>query len=95
MKIYIIIIFILCLACQGKKQDSGNTEAAVKPKVGTMLVFPNWLKHSVFPFFGEGERRSMAMNWNIYETEEELKSWMTVRESSKYGISQLNRENED
>ena len=69
-----------------------NTEAAVKPKVGTMLVFPNWLKHSVFPFFGEGERRSMAMNWNIYETEEELKSWMTARESSKFGISQLNRE---
>ena len=69
-----------------------NTEAAVKPKVGTMLVFPNWLKHSVFPFFGEGERRSMAMNWNIYETEEELESWMTARESSKYGISQLNRE---
>jgi len=72
-----------------------NTEAAVKPKVGTMLVFPNWLKHSVFPFFGEGERRSMAMNWNIYETEKELESWMTARESSKYGISQLNRENED
>ena len=71
-----------------------NTEAAVKPKVGTMLVFPNWLKHSVFPFFGEGERRSMAMNWNIYETEEELKSWMTARESSKYGISQLNRESD-
>ena len=69
-----------------------NTEAAVKPKVGTMLVFPNWLKHSVFPFFGEGERRSMAMNWNIYETEKELESWMTARESSKFGISQLNRE---
>ncbi len=30
MKIYIIIIFMLCMACQGKKQDSGKTETAVK-----------------------------------------------------------------
>ena len=30
MKIYIIITFILCMACQGKKQDPGKTKAAVK-----------------------------------------------------------------
>ena len=30
MKIYIIIIFILCMACQGKKQDPEKTKAAVK-----------------------------------------------------------------
>ena len=30
MKIYIIIIFILCMSCQGKKQDPGKTETAVK-----------------------------------------------------------------
>jgi len=30
MKIYSIIIFILCMACQGKKQDPGKTETAVK-----------------------------------------------------------------
>ena len=69
-----------------------NTEEAVKPEVGTMLVFPNWLKHAVFPFYGEGERRSMAMNWNVYETEEELKSWMTDRESSIYDESKKNED---
>ena len=29
MKIYIIIIFILCVACQGKKKDPEKTETAV------------------------------------------------------------------
>ena len=36
-----------------------------------------------------------SANTLAQETEEELKSWMTIRESSKFGISQLNRENED
>ena len=31
-----------------------------KPKVGSLLIFPNWLKHAVMPFFGEGERRTLV-----------------------------------
>ena len=38
MKIYIIIIFILCLACQGKKQDPGKTETAVKEVEAVAVV---------------------------------------------------------
>ena len=53
-------------------QLRGQTEDYVKPIVGTMLVFPNWLKHQVLPFFGEGERRSMAMNWNVHDSEQEI-----------------------
>jgi hypothetical protein len=49
-----------------------------------MLVFPNWLKHAVMPFFGEGERRSLAMNWNITDTEQQLRSMMSEREEAKY-----------
>ena len=34
----------------------------VKPKVGTLLLFPNTLNHQVYPFQGSGERRSIAFN---------------------------------
>ena len=61
-----------------------NTEQYVKPEVGVMLVFPNWLKHQVLPFFGEGERRSLAMNWNVTDTEQQMKSMMSEREVKKY-----------
>ena len=41
-------------------------EEFVKPKVGTLLIFPNWLKHAVMPFHGEGERRTFSANCNLY-----------------------------
>ena len=41
-------------------------EEFVKPKVGTLLIFPNWMKHAVMPFFGEGERRTFSANCNLY-----------------------------
>ena len=53
------------------------TEDYIKPEVGTMLIFPNWLKHAVMPFFGEGERRSMAFNWNVHDSETEMRKYMS------------------
>ena len=61
-----------------------NKEEYIKPEVGVMLVFPNWLKHQVLPFFGEGERRSLAMNWNVTDTEQQMRSFMSEREEEKY-----------
>ena len=43
------------------------TSFTQKPTEGTMLLFPNWLAHSVNPFFGEGERRTFSANFNIYD----------------------------
>ena len=43
------------------------TEEYVKPEVGTMLIFPNWLRHAVMPFFGKGERRTFSANLNIFD----------------------------
>ena len=43
------------------------TEEYVKPEVGTLIMFPSWLRHSVNPFFGEGERRTFSANINIME----------------------------
>ena len=61
-----------------------SSEEYVKPEVGVMLIFPNWLKHQVLPFFGEGERRSLAMNWNVTDTEQQLRAFMSEREKIKY-----------
>ena len=32
------------------------------PQAGKLLIFPSYLLHQVYPFIGEGERRSMAFN---------------------------------
>jgi len=45
------------------------TEEYVKPEVGTMLMFPAWLRHGVMPFFGDGERRTFSCNMNVTPTE--------------------------
>jgi hypothetical protein len=42
------------------------TEEYVKPEVGTMIIFPAWLRHAVMPFSGEGERRTFSANINVY-----------------------------
>ena len=47
---------------QGDKQNLRSDTLTFKPEVGKMLVFPSWLKHSVFPFYVDGERRSMSFN---------------------------------
>ena len=41
------------------------TEEYIKPVTGTMLLFPSWLRHSVMPFFGEGERRTFSANMSV------------------------------
>ena len=32
------------------------------PEIGKIFLFPNYLMHSVYPFYGEGERRSISFN---------------------------------
>ena len=41
------------------------TQQYIKPEVGKLLVFPNWLLHRVEPFFGEGERRTLSCNMDV------------------------------
>jgi hypothetical protein len=42
----------------------------VQPEVGKLYLFPSWLSHMVYPFKGEGERRTVASNLNCWEVEE-------------------------
>jgi len=36
-----------------------------KPKVGDMIIFPNYLMHTAYPFNVDGERRSFSFNLEI------------------------------
>ena len=46
----------------GETQDMRTNYLKFKPEVGKLLVFPSYLKHFVYPFYREGERRSMSFN---------------------------------
>ena len=56
-------------------------EEYFKPKVGSLLIFPNWLKHAVMPFYGEGERRTLAANANIISPE--MFNWKDASEEER------------
>jgi len=65
------------------------TEEYVKPEKGTLIIFPNWLRHSVNPFFGEGERRTFSSNVNIFNKQNfkiKGKSFSDMSEEEKEGI---------
>ena len=51
----------------GTRQFLSSSFSANKPEVGKMFIFPNYLMHSVNPFYGEGERRSISFNAYIDE----------------------------
>ena len=69
-----------------------QTEEYVKPEVGVMLVFPNWLKHQVMPIFGDGERRSMAMNWNVIDSDQEIMKHISAREKENFEKAKAEKE---
>tara|TARA_B100001996_G_scaffold383008_1_gene376800 strand:- start:970 stop:1665 length:696 start_codon:yes stop_codon:yes gene_type:complete len=46
----------------GEKQSFRKDTMNFKPEVGKFVIFPSWLKHSVYPFYVGGERRSMSFN---------------------------------
>ena len=43
----------------------------IKPEVDKYLMFPSWLQHMVYPFEGDGERRTVAANLNVWKVEED------------------------
>ena len=49
----------------GSKQFMSGGYLSKKPKVGDFYLFPHYLYHSVNPFYGEGERRSLSFNAKI------------------------------
>jgi len=46
----------------GEACDMKSNSIKFVPEVGKMLIFPSYLNHFVYPFYSEGERRSMSFN---------------------------------
>ena len=52
----------------GSKQFLSDAIFKIKPKVGNFYYFPNYLLHTVYPFYAENEeRRSISFNAKIDE----------------------------
>ena len=49
----------------GSKSFLNNSLFNHNPKVGDMILFPNYLMHTAYPFKREGERRSFSFNLDI------------------------------
>ena len=68
------------IAFQYGRNELMNTERlrppqsfVMKPEVGKLLLFPSWLQHMVYPFRGEGERRTVASNLNCWDVNEKTR----------------------
>ena len=51
----------------GNRGFLSNGNILAKPKVGDFYLFPNYLFHTVYPFSGNEERRSVSFNARIDE----------------------------
>ena len=49
----------------GQKNFLSKSIYNLNPKVGDLMIFPNYLMHSTYPFNVEGERRSFSFNAKI------------------------------
>ena len=49
----------------GSRSFLNNSLFNHNPKVGDMILFPNYLMHTAYPFKRDGERRSFSFNINI------------------------------
>ena len=49
----------------GQKSFLSNSIHNHVPKVGDMILFPNYLMHTAYPFSVEGERRSFSFNLEV------------------------------
>ena len=49
----------------GSKSFLNNSLFNHNPKVGDMILFPNYLMHTAYPFKRDGERRSFSFNINV------------------------------
>ena len=51
----------------GSRMFNSSSIVNIEPKLGDFYLFPNYLMHCVYPFYGKDERRSISFNANIDE----------------------------
>ena len=44
---------------------NSSSNINVEPKLGDFYLFPNYMMHTVYPFYGNEERRSISFNAKI------------------------------
>ena len=49
----------------GSRMFNSSSYINVEPKIGDFYLFPNYLMHTVYPFYGNEERRSISFNATI------------------------------
>ena len=49
----------------GQKNFLSRSIYNLVPKVGDLMIFPNYLMHTAYPFNVDGERRSFSFNAKI------------------------------
>ena len=49
----------------GNTMFNCNSIYSITPKVGEFYLFPNYLLHTVYPFYGKEERRSISFNATV------------------------------
>ena len=52
-----------------KERLKPTQNIVVRPQVGRLYMFPQWMQHMVYPFKGEGERRTVAAKLNCFPQE--------------------------
>ncbi len=50
----------------GQKSFLSNSIYNLIPKIGDLIIFPNYLMHTAYPFNVNGERRSFSFNVKIF-----------------------------
>jgi uncharacterized protein (TIGR02466 family) len=50
----------------GQKSFLSKSIYNLNPKIGDLLIFPNYLMHTAYPFNVDGERRSFSFNAKIF-----------------------------
>ena len=58
----------------GSRMFNSSSNVNVEPKLGDFYLFPNYMMHTVYPFYGNEERRSISFNakiddgvYNVYD----------------------------
>ena len=58
----------------GSRMFNSSSNVNFEPKLGDFYLFPNYLMHTVYPFYGNEERRSISFNakiddgvYNVYD----------------------------
>ena len=58
-------MYIPGLVTRNADGEATPSQHAVTPRAGLMVLFPSWLRHSVRPYRGTGERISVAFNIQV------------------------------